>query len=71
MTSQALQLLQSALNLGEPDRAFLAERLLESLEAEDDFPLSEAWRAEIARRIEQLDKGEAKLIPAEEVMRKF
>jgi putative addiction module component (TIGR02574 family) len=70
MAQQALQLLETALNLEEPDRAFPAERLL-SLDAGDDFPLSDAWRAEIARRLDRIGNGEAELIPAEEVFRKL
>jgi putative addiction module component (TIGR02574 family) len=65
MTTEAAQVLSAALHLPHPARAFLAERLLESLDAEPDFPLSAEWVAEIKRRCEQIDRGEVGLIPGD------
>ncbi len=67
MTSQAAQVLDAALHLPHPVRAFLAERLLESLDAEPAFEVSTEWRREIGRRCKQIDQGEVELIPGEEV----
>jgi putative addiction module component (TIGR02574 family) len=70
MTKDAIQILESALNLPQQARAFLAEKLLESLDADLDFCLSEEWRQEIVHRCAQIDKGEVSLIPADEAIQK-
>ncbi len=44
-----------------------AEILIESLEIEDDFDVSDEWMEEIRKRCRQIDEGKARLIPAEEV----
>ena len=49
-------------------RAMIAETLLESLDFEEDFEVSQAWRAEIQRRCEQVDRGEVELIDSDTVM---
>jgi putative addiction module component (TIGR02574 family) len=50
-------------------RAFLAEKLVESL---DDFvepDIQAAWSAEIERRVKEVEEGKVAGVPAEEVMR--
>ena len=47
---------------------FIAETLLESLGFEEDFAVSPAWRDEIARRCEQIDRGEVELVDSDNVM---
>jgi putative addiction module component (TIGR02574 family) len=49
-----------------PDRARLAGLLLASLE-EVDADAAEAWDAEIARRVQELESGRVQGIPAAEV----
>jgi putative addiction module component (TIGR02574 family) len=49
------------------ERAQLAQELLESVEREGNPEVQAAWDAEIASRIAKYERGEAKLIPAEEV----
>jgi putative addiction module component (TIGR02574 family) len=44
-----------------------AFRILLDAETTDDFELSPAWKAEIQRRIEDIDSGRVKTIPWEEV----
>lgn len=56
-----------ALALPAEARAFLAEKLLESLDEQEDFPLSDAWRKEISRRSREIDEGRIQGIPAEQV----
>ena len=56
-----------ALDLDERDRATLAGLLIESLEEEPDKDLEAAWKAEVQRRIEELDSGDAETIPWEDV----
>ena len=49
------------------ERAQLAQELLESVERDADPDVQAAWEAEIADRVGKYERGEAKLIPAEEV----
>ena len=62
------KLLQEAMQLGPTTRAFIAETLLESLDFEEDFKISQGWRDEIQRRCEQIDRGEVELIDSDTVM---
>ena len=49
------------------ERAQLAQELLESVEREAEPGVQTAWDAEIASRIAEYERGEAKLIPAADV----
>ena len=49
------------------ERAQLAQELLESVERDADPEVQAAWDAEIAGRIAKYERGESRLIPAEEV----
>jgi len=62
------QVLEEAMQLEPGTRAMIAETLLESLDFEEDFEVSQAWRAEIQRRCEQVDRGEVELIDSDTVM---
>jgi putative addiction module component (TIGR02574 family) len=62
------EITEEALALPSESRAFLAEKLLETLDFEQDFPVSDAWRAEIRNRCDELDSGAVKTIPAETVL---
>ena len=61
------QLVTEALSLPEKSRAFITEKLLESLAAAEDFVVSEQWRDEIRRRCQELDANEFQTIPAKKV----
>ena len=56
-----------ALALPAASRAFLAEKLLESLDREPDAELSPAWQEEVARRTREIAEGLVTLRNAEEV----
>ena len=71
MSSKAQQVLREALQLPPRARADIAGTLLHSLDVKDDADLDEAWSAEIARRIRQVDSGKVKLIPWEQVRRRL
>jgi putative addiction module component (TIGR02574 family) len=71
MTREVAELLREASQLPEPDRAELAGRLLESLHGEPDAGAEAAWAEEIERRVRQIDSGEVKTIPWEEVRAKL
>lgn len=65
MTSAAEKLLEQALSLPEEEREALVDALAQSLTQR--ATLSDAWKTEIARRIEAVERGESKLIEADEV----
>ena len=67
MSRNVSELFQEATQLSENERAELAGLLLESLEAEPDEGVEAAWAEEIERRVRQIDSGEVKTIPWEEV----
>lgn len=64
------QVLDEALHLPIPARAFLAEKLLESLDVEPDFTITDEWHCEIIRRCEEIDSGSVQLIPAEDTFKR-
>ncbi len=49
------------------ERAQFAQELLESVERDSDPEVQAAWEAEIESRIAKYERGEAKLVPAEDV----
>lgn len=58
---------EAALSLPSSDRATLADRLLDSLEpGNDQNYISDAWIAEIRRRVKEVRSGKAKLIDGSE-----
>ena len=62
------------LELSHEERAYLAQRLLVSLDAdEEDDPaeVEQAWAAELQRRIDEVENGTVEMIPAEDVMAEF
>ena len=71
MTKSVVDFFDEASVLDEHDRATLAGLLLESIEQEPDPDVEEAWKREIARRIEELDSGAISLVPWEEVKAKL
>ena len=69
MTTLVDELSQKALELPTEERVLLAERLLATVH-EVDPEVEAAWDVEIQRRLAEIDRGTAKLIPAEEVFAK-
>jgi len=68
MKTNAKKVLEEAMQLEPGSRAMIAETLLESLDFEEDFEVSQAWQEEIQRRCEQIDRGEVELIDSDTVM---
>ena len=60
------ELSRKARSLSREERVRLAEELLATVQ-EVDPEVEAAWDEEIKRRIEEIDSGTAKLIPADEV----
>jgi len=71
MTQEVSDLLKKALALPQEARAALAGSLLESLDDTVDASVEEAWKHEIAQRIQELDSGKAKPIPWAEARRQI
>jgi putative addiction module component (TIGR02574 family) len=67
MTQAAQQVIQAGMALSEAERAEVASALWESIEDERDLVLSPEWRAEIAKRIREIDSGEVVMLTEEEV----
>lgn len=68
MTTAAQKLLEQALLLQEEDRFALVDKLLGSLDhPEMDADYQASWEKEIARRLEEMDKGTARFVHWEEV----
>lgn len=70
MTKTVDKVMQDAMELPSPFRAFIAERLLESLDCEKAPPLSAKWKAEIRRRCSEIDRSTAKMHSAETVFKR-
>jgi len=62
------ELADEALALPSAARAFLAEKLLETLDGEDDVSVTESWRQEIRRRCQALDEGVTQAIHGDDAM---
>lgn len=59
------QVYDTALQLSQAERGELAVRLIDSLPENDHY--REEWKAELTRRIDELQRGKAVGIPMEEV----
>jgi putative addiction module component (TIGR02574 family) len=69
MESPRDAILQQALRLDEGERVALAEQLLASALGSNPA-IDAAWRDELTRRIEQIERSEVSLVNGEEVMRR-
>ena len=67
MASSARELFEEAMRLGPEERATLMRLLIDTLDVETDEGAEEAWRAEIERRIAELDSGAIETVPWEEL----
>ena len=68
MPTQLATLEAEALKLSPEDRVLLADRVLASLRGQDE--VEEAWGAEVARRLAEVEAGTAKLVPVEQAVRR-
>ncbi|MBL7220491.1 MAG: addiction module protein [Phycisphaerae bacterium] len=67
MSTKVEKILTDALALCPQARAFVAERLIESLDATVGSEISPAWREEIQKRCREVDEGLVELRNAEDV----
>lgn len=70
MSTTAEKVMTEAMGLPPTLRAFVAEKLIESLDAPDSPPLSAKWRKEVRRRCAEVDRGSVKLRDADAVFAK-
>ncbi|HIE02745.1 MAG TPA: addiction module antitoxin RelB [Thiotrichaceae bacterium] len=68
MMSEVETITEKALKLSSPARACIAEILLESLDFEEDFPISEQWQREIMKRCNEIDNGNVEWLSGEMAM---
>jgi putative addiction module component (TIGR02574 family) len=69
MSPKIEHVMKQALDLPSQDRAFIAEKLLESLDFEEPFDISSEWKDEIDRRCRQIDEGQAQLTAGDRVFK--
>ncbi|PYO03454.1 MAG: addiction module antitoxin RelB [Candidatus Rokuibacteriota bacterium] len=67
MARSARELFEEAMRLDPEERATLMRLLIETLEAESEEGVDDAWRVEIERRMAELDSGTVQTIPWEEL----
>lgn len=68
MTADVEKIMGEALGLPPALRAFVAEKLIESLDV-PDYPLSATWQAEIRRRCAEIDNSTTRLRDADTVFK--
>jgi putative addiction module component (TIGR02574 family) len=69
--SDLAEILERALKLPESARAALAGSLIDSLEDEVDEDAEQAWNAEIARRLAELNSGSTTTVPWSQARRRI
>ena len=65
------QILQEVALLPAPTRAFIAEKILEMLDIEEQINLSPEWISLIQQRISDIEAGVVQMVGAEEAMNKI
>lgn len=71
MNEATEKILQQALTMPPQDRAFIAERLITSLDTITDTDVEIAWQQEIQKRLSEIENGEVTLVPWEEVRKRL
>jgi len=67
MARSARELFEEAMRLDPAERATLMRLLIDTLDAESEEGAEDAWRAEVERRIAELDSGAVEAVPWEEL----
>jgi len=70
MKARIDKIIAEALGLPAPLRAFIAAKLLESLDVDGDQELSAEWKEEIRKRSQEIDEGAVRLVEADEAFAK-
>lgn len=67
MARSARELFEEAMRLDPEERATPMRLLIDTLDAESDEGVEDAWRVEIERRMAELDAGAVQAVPWEEL----
>ena len=67
MSTRSNKIIDDALSLPSDERIFLVEKLIMSLNLPVHAEIEQCWAEEAERRLSQLARGEAELIPGNEV----
>lgn len=67
MARSARELFEEAMRLDPKERATLMRLLIETLDAESEEGVEDAWRLEIERRMAELDSGAVEAVSWEEL----
>ncbi len=67
MARSARELFEESMRLDPAERATLMRLLIDTLDAESEEGAEDAWRAEVERRIAELDSGAVEAVPWEEL----
>ena len=70
MATPTDKITEEALSLPADARLSLVEKLLSSLNLPTEAEIDRLWAEEAERRVSQIERGEAKLVPGEEVFAK-
>ena len=70
MSDSVREIESKALQLPPKERAWLAQRLISSLDSESDRDAEQAWLEEAERRLDELESGKVAGISAEQVFEK-
>ena len=71
MTREASQVLSEALQLPEPDRALVAQQLLETLSPDSPDVLDDELEAELDRRLQEFQQDPTAAVPWSELKREI
>ena len=63
------QILQEIALMPAPTRAFIAEKILETLDNEEQIDLSPEWMSLIQQRLADIDAGNVQMVNAEKMMK--
>lgn len=69
MLSNVQEIEEKALKLSSPERALLAEHLINSLEGREDAEAERLWIEEAERRYREYKEGKVKAKPADQVFK--
>lgn len=65
------ELKEKALCLKPEERAYLAQALIASLDEMNEEEIEKLWIQEAVRRDQEIERGEARLLPADEVFERI
>ena len=69
MSPKVENIVKQTLELPSQVRAFIAERLLESLDFEEPFEVGREWKNEITKRCRQIDQRNVELIAGDKIFK--